>query len=69
MQKNKSNEFLTRKEVAEKLRVSYPTLKRWRDKSLIHSYKIGYIVRYKQSDIEELLAKSHIDNSKVDGNE
>jgi excisionase family DNA binding protein len=69
MEKNKTNEYLTRKEVSEKLRVSYPTLKRWRDKNLISCYKIGFIVRYKLSDIEKLLELSHISHSKNTGNE
>jgi excisionase family DNA binding protein len=62
-------EYLTRREVAEKLRVSYPTLKRWRDKNLISCYKIGFIVRYKLSEIEQLLETSHISNSKIKRNE
>jgi excisionase family DNA binding protein len=69
MEKNKTNEFLTRKEVSERLRVSYPTLKRWRDKKLISSYKIGFIVRYRLSEIEELLESSHISNIKKNHNE
>ena len=62
-------EYLTRREVAEKLRVSYPTLKRWRDKNLISCYKIGFIVRYKLSEIEQFLETSHISNSKIKRNE
>jgi excisionase family DNA binding protein len=62
-------EYLTRREVAEKLRVSYPTLKRWRDKNLISCYKIGFIVRYKLSEIEQLLETSHISNTKSKRNE
>jgi excisionase family DNA binding protein len=69
MEKNKTNEFLTRKEVSERLRVSYPTLKRWRDNKLISCYKIGFIVRYKLSDIEQLLHECHISNSKTSKNE
>jgi excisionase family DNA binding protein len=69
MEKNKLSEFLTRKEVSERLRVSYPTLKRWRDNKLISCYKIGFIVRYKQSDIEQLLEECLISNSKKMKNE
>jgi excisionase family DNA binding protein len=69
MEKIKTTEYLTRKEVSEKLRVSYPTLKRWRDKKLISCYKIGFIVRYKHSEIEQLLETSHISNSKSTRNE
>ena len=69
MESIKTNEYLTRKEVSEKLRVSYPTLKRWRDKKLISCYKIGFIVRYKLSEIEQLLETSYISNSKSTTNE
>lgn len=64
-----NNEYLTRKEVARKLRVSYPTLKRWRDKNLISCYKIGFIVRYKLSEIEQLLTESRFSNSNFKKNE
>ena len=52
---NETNSLLTRKEVAQKMRVSYPTLKRWADSGLISSIKIGGTVRYKLSEIEQLL--------------
>ncbi len=47
--------FLTRKEVAEKLKVTYPTLKRWRDKGLLTAVKVGGTVRYTQSQVESTL--------------
>ena len=64
-----NKEYLTRKEVAQMLRVSYPTLKRWRDKQLISCYKIGFIVRYKVSEIEQLLSESHFSKSNTQKNE
>ena len=47
--------LLTRKEVAEKLKVSSPTLKRWRDTGILKGIKIGGSIRYYQSDVENLL--------------
>ncbi len=69
MQKIKPNELLTRKEVAKILKVSYPTLKRWCDKKLFPSYKIGHTVRYKESDIEQLLIDSTNNHIKTIDNE
>ena len=47
--------LLTRKEVAEKLKVSSPTLKRWRDTGILKGIKIGGSIRYYQEDVEKLL--------------
>jgi len=69
METIKSDILLTRKEVAKKLRVSYPTLKRWCDRKLIPSYKIGYVVRYKESDIDQLLNNSINNHIKTIDNE
>jgi excisionase family DNA binding protein len=52
---NQTDVLLTRKEAALKLRVSYPTLKRWRDKQILLGFKIGNTIRYRQEDIEKLL--------------
>jgi excisionase family DNA binding protein len=51
-------ELQTRKEVAEKLRVSYPTLAKWRKLGILPAVVIGTRVRYKQSDIESLLTSN-----------
>lgn len=47
-------ELLTRKQVAELLKVSEPTVDSWRKKGLIVAIKIERVVRFKRSDIEEL---------------
>jgi len=60
---NETKSLLTRKEVAEKMRVSYPTLKRWADNGLISSIKIGGTIRYKLTDIEKLLNPKQIQSN------
>jgi len=50
--------LLSRKEVAEKFKVSYPTLKQWRDRNILPACKLGKTIRYKNSDIEKLLNDS-----------
>jgi excisionase family DNA binding protein len=47
--------LLTRKEVSQKLRVSYPTLAKWREKNILPACILGTRIRYKQSDIDSLL--------------
>jgi excisionase family DNA binding protein len=47
--------YLTRKEVAAVLRVSYHTLKSWRDNGTLPAVKLGKAVRYRKEDIEAKL--------------
>lgn len=49
----KKDGLLTRKEVAEILKVTYPTLKKWRDTGVLKACKIGGAIRYKQSEIDK----------------
>jgi excisionase family DNA binding protein len=63
------HEFLTRKELASLFRVSYPTIHRWRQSGLISSYKFGKVVRFKYSEIVDLLSKAHLVNPKTEKNE
>jgi excisionase family DNA binding protein len=58
------HEFLTRKELSSLFRVSYPTIHRWQQSGLISSYKFGKIVRFKSSEIVDLLTKAHLVNPK-----
>lgn len=46
--------LLTRKEVANKLRVSIVTLNKLRQNKTLPSYKIGGSVRFKESEVNEL---------------
>jgi excisionase family DNA binding protein len=63
------HKFLTRKELASLFRVSYPTIHRWRQSGLISSYKFGKVVRFKSSEIMNLLSKAHLVNPKTEKNE
>ncbi len=53
----KSKEYLTRKETADILNVSLPTLNEYTKRSLVIGYRFGARVLYKQSDIEAALTK------------
>jgi excisionase family DNA binding protein len=46
---------LTRKETAEKLKISLPTLNDWSKRGLLKSYTIGGRVLYKANEIEQSL--------------
>ena len=48
-------EVLTRREVSELLKVSYATLERWRKSNVLPAFIIGTRVRYRLSDISNLL--------------
>lgn len=50
-----SEKLLTRKETADKLKISLVTLNDWSKKGLIKSYIIGGRVLYKESEIEASL--------------
>ena len=43
--------YLTRKQVANKLQVVPATIKNWTDKGILRSYKLGHLVRYKESEV------------------
>ena len=50
-------EYITRKETAQILGISLPTLHDWSKTGIIPSYRISTRVRYKKSDIEASLGK------------
>jgi hypothetical protein len=50
-------ELLTRKEVADKLKISLVTLNDWTKKGIVNSYAIGGRILYKASEINEKLTK------------
>ena len=50
-------EWLTRKEVAEMLKISLVTLNEWTKKGVLTSYRIGNRVRYKSHEVEESLKR------------
>lgn len=49
--------YLTRKEAANRLRVSLVTLTEWVNRSKIKAYKIGGRVLFRENDVEEALAR------------
>lgn len=48
-------EFITRKQTAQILRVSLPTINDWTKTGKIKGYRIGSRVRYKRNEIENSL--------------
>lgn len=48
-------EYLTRQEVADILKVSLVTLSDWNKKKILNPYRLGNLIRYKRSEIEEAL--------------
>lgn len=53
-----SEKLLTRKETADKLKISLVTLNDWTKRGMIQSYVIGGRVLYKDSEIEASLYKT-----------
>jgi len=54
-QPKKQPEYLTRKEVAKILKVSLVTLTDWNKKGVLKPYRLGNLIRYKRSEVEESL--------------
>jgi excisionase family DNA binding protein len=48
-------EYLTRQEVARILKVSLVTLSDWNKKKILNPYRLGNLIRYKRSEIEQAL--------------
>ena len=57
-QSDPSETLLTRKETADKLKISLVTLNEWTKRGLIQSYLIGGRVLYKESEIVNSLFKT-----------
>jgi excisionase family DNA binding protein len=54
-QPKKQAEYLTRQEVAKILKVSLVTLSDWNKKGVLKPYRLGNLIRYKTTEIEESL--------------
>jgi excisionase family DNA binding protein len=54
-QPKKQPEYLTRKEVAKILKVSLVTLSDWNKKGVLKPYRLGNLIRYKTTELEESL--------------
>jgi excisionase family DNA binding protein len=48
-------EYLTRQEVADILKVSLVTLSDWNKKKILNPYRLGNLIRYKRTEIEQAL--------------
>ncbi|MDV3980942.1 DNA-binding protein [Elizabethkingia anophelis] len=53
-------EYLTRREVAELLGITLPTLHNWTKKGIITAYRIGTRLRYNKVEIIEVLNKNKV---------
>ena len=54
---NPETEFITRKQTADLLRVSLPTINDWTKTGKIKGYRIGSRIRYKRNEIENSLSQ------------
>jgi len=54
---SRSIELLTRKETAELLRISLPTLAKWSEQGIIHAISMGGRRYYSLSEIQNILEK------------
>ena len=52
-----ATDYLTRREVADKFRISIVTVHDWTRKGIIQAYKIGNRVFYKPTEVENALVK------------
>ena len=57
-------EYLTRLEVADILKVSLVTISDWNKKKILNPYRLGNLIRYKRSEIEEALVCINTKNVK-----
>ena len=48
-------EYLTRQEVAKILKISLVTLTDWNNKGILKPYRLGNLIRYKQSELDQAL--------------
>ena len=58
------SDLLTRKEAAELLGVSLPTLHRWTQQHVLKGYRINTRIRYKRAEIEQGLKTICVHNQK-----
>ena len=57
-EKETNDVYLTRRQTAEILKVSLPTLHTWSQKGLLKSHKINSRVRYIKSEVEKFIQES-----------
>mgnify|MGYP000948413612 CR=1 FL=1 len=59
-EKGESERLYTRKEVADLLGISLPTLNTYTKEGIIDAYRLGTQVRYKYEDLEKALKKINV---------
>jgi len=47
--------YLTRKELADIFKVTLPTISDWSKKGILKPYRLGNLVRFKKSEVEQAL--------------
>ena len=52
-----TEQYLTREEVSELLKISFSTIHNWSKKGILHPYQIGARIYFKASDIESSMIK------------
>lgn len=57
-EKEVNEEYLTRNETSKFLKISLPTLSKYCQDGRIKSYRIGRSIRFKKTEIEQLIDKS-----------
>ena len=57
VQLKSTDDYLTREEVAETLKVNKSTVSNWKRDGVLNAYGIGGRVYYKRSDIDEAMIK------------
>ena len=55
LRQQEPEEYLTRKELAEKLKITLPTITDWSKKGILKPYRLGKLVRFKKSEVEKSL--------------
>ena len=55
VEENDIDSFLTTEEVCEYLRISRPTIHRWKREGVIPHIRIGKNIRYRESDLRDVL--------------
>ena len=58
------DDWITRKQAITMLGVSAPTIINWSKSGIIPCYRIGSLIRYKRSEIDEALKQMRTSNSK-----
>ncbi|MEQ3665850.1 helix-turn-helix domain-containing protein [Olleya sp.] len=59
----KPAEYLTRKEAAKILKVSLVTLSDWNKKGVLKPYRLGKLIRYKRTELDQALISINSKNN------